>query len=48
MDYAQNGSLRQHLNNNFNSLKWNEKLCNLYYIAHGLNESTMIFIAAIY
>src|SRR3954451_9214651 len=36
MEYAQNGSLRQHLNNNFNSLNWIEKLYNLWYIAHGL------------
>ena len=36
MEYAQNGSLRQHLNNNFNSLNWNKKLDNLYYIAYGL------------
>ena len=25
MEYAQNGSLRQHLNNSFNSLNWNKK-----------------------
>ena len=36
MAYAENGSLRQHLNINFNSLTWNEKLNNLYFIALGL------------
>ncbi|POG64370.1 kinase-like domain-containing protein [Rhizophagus irregularis DAOM 181602=DAOM 197198] len=30
------GSLRQHLNNNFISMNWREKLLNLYYIAFGL------------
>ena len=34
--YAENGSLRQYLNNNFNSLSWNEKLNNLLHIALGL------------
>src|ERR1043165_5164691 len=38
MEYAQYGSLRQHLNNNFNSLNWTKKLFNLWYIAYGLNE----------
>ena len=38
MEYAQNGSLRQHLNNSFNSLNWNEKLNNLYHIAVGLSS----------
>src|ERR1700753_1818904 len=37
MEYANNGSLRQHLNNNFNSLNWTKKLYNLDYIAHGLS-----------
>src|SRR3954447_23527278 len=37
MQYAENGSLRQHLNNNFNSLDWKIKLYNLYAIAKGLN-----------
>src|ERR1043165_5851172 len=36
MAYAENGSLRKHLNNNFNSLSWNEKLDNLRFIATGL------------
>jgi len=36
MQYADNGSLRQHLNNNFNSLNWHEKLDNLEDIAYGL------------
>ena len=30
MEYAQNGSLRQHLNNSFNLLNWNKKLDNLF------------------
>src|ERR1700743_3134381 len=38
MEYAQNGSLRQYLNNNFNSLNWFEKLLNLFTIACGLNS----------
>src|SRR5436189_4931732 len=38
MEYAKNGSLRQHLNDNFNSLNWNKKLYNLYFIASGLNK----------
>ncbi|RGB34110.1 kinase-like domain-containing protein, partial [Rhizophagus diaphanus] len=33
-----NGSLRQHLNNNFISLDWKQKLLNLYIIAIGLND----------
>ncbi|POG76257.1 kinase-like domain-containing protein [Rhizophagus irregularis DAOM 181602=DAOM 197198] len=32
------GSLRQHLNNNFISLDWNQKLQSLYLIALGLND----------
>src|SRR5688572_19679020 len=38
MEYAQNGSLRQHLNNSFNSLSWNKKLFNLSNIAYGLSS----------
>src|SRR5436305_12184991 len=38
MNYAENGSLRQYLNNSFNSMDWNNKLYNLYQIARGLNE----------
>ncbi|CAB4436711.1 unnamed protein product [Rhizophagus irregularis] len=38
MGYAQNGSLRQHLNNSFNSTKWNEKLKILQEIARGLDN----------
>src|SRR5436305_12421831 len=38
IEYAQYCSLRQHLNNNFNSLNWTKKLFNLCCIAHGLNE----------
>src|SRR5581483_11270862 len=37
MEYAENGSLRQILNDNFNSLNWTQKLCNLWYIASGLH-----------
>src|SRR5581483_5973388 len=37
MKYAENGSLRQLLNNNFNSLNWTDKLYNLWFIASGLN-----------
>src|ERR1700730_4503541 len=36
MEYAQNGSLRQHLNNSFNSLNWNNKIFNLNSISAGL------------
>ena len=38
MNYAENGSLRQSLNNRFNSMNWNEKLDILIQIARGLNE----------
>jgi serine/threonine protein kinase len=38
MFYAENGSLRQHLNNSFNSMKWKEKLDILRRIPHGLND----------
>jgi serine/threonine protein kinase len=38
MGYAKNGSLRQHLNNSFNSMKWKEKLDILRGIATGLKE----------
>ena len=38
MEYVQNGSLRQHLNNSFNLLNWNDKLYNLYNIAGGLKK----------
>jgi serine/threonine protein kinase len=38
MEYAKNGSLRQHLNNSFNSTKWEEKLNILQSIAEGLNQ----------
>ncbi|EXX54515.1 Cdc15p [Rhizophagus irregularis DAOM 197198w] len=37
MGYVINGSLRQHLNNSFNSTKWYEKLNILQNIADGLN-----------
>jgi serine/threonine protein kinase len=38
MQYAENGSLRQYLNYNFNSMKWKEKLGILQNIAYGLND----------
>src|SRR5437016_9470019 len=38
MAYAENGSLRQYLNNNFNKLNWNEKIHNLRMIAIGLSK----------
>jgi serine/threonine protein kinase len=38
MDYAENGSLRQYLNNRFNLLGWKEKLFSLYAIANGLAD----------
>ena len=38
MEYAPYGSLRQHLDKNFNSLNWNNKLNYLFHIAYGLNE----------
>src|SRR5581483_8866092 len=36
MEYAQNGNLRQYLNNNFNSINWRIKLRNLENITYGL------------
>ena len=38
MRYIENGSLRQHLNKSFNSLNWEKKLYNLYWIATGINH----------
>ena len=38
MNYAENGSLRQHLNNSFNSMNWNGKLGTLQNIANGLKD----------
>ncbi|POG67855.1 kinase-like domain-containing protein [Rhizophagus irregularis DAOM 181602=DAOM 197198] len=38
MEYAENGSLRQILNNNFNSMNWNKKLDILQKIANGLED----------
>src|ERR1043166_2647607 len=38
MKYANNGNLRQFLNNNFNSFDWEKKLRNLFVIAHGLSK----------
>jgi serine/threonine protein kinase len=37
MEYAKYGSLRQYLNNHFNSLNWKNKLWSLYGIANGLS-----------
>ncbi|GBC29095.2 kinase-like domain-containing protein [Rhizophagus irregularis DAOM 181602=DAOM 197198] len=37
MGYAKDGSLRQHLNNSFNSTNWYEKLDILETIAEGLD-----------
>ena len=37
MNYAQNGSLRQYLNNSFISLNWRDKLYILFTIAYGLD-----------
>src|SRR5437763_2723343 len=38
MNYAENGNLRHHLNNSFNSMDWGRKLNTLQYIASGLKE----------
>jgi serine/threonine protein kinase len=38
MEYAKNGSLRQHLNNSFNSTNWKGKLNILWMIAYGLKD----------
>jgi len=38
MRYIENGSLRQHLNNNFNSFDWGSKLSHLHDIASGLKH----------
>src|SRR2546421_5248769 len=38
MNYANNGSLRHHLNNSFNSMDWNKKLGILHDIAYGLKK----------
>ena len=38
LKYIENGSLRQHLNNNFNSFDWGSKLSHLYDIASGLKH----------
>ena len=38
MDYANNGSLRQSLNKNFNSMHWMNKFNTLSNIAHGLSN----------
>ena len=38
MQYIENGSLRQHLNNNFNSFDWKRKLSNLDNIISGLKH----------
>src|SRR5438067_46989 len=38
LEYANNGSLRQHLNNQFNLLNWVNKLIILYTIARNLSN----------
>ncbi len=38
MDYAEDGSLRNYLDKNFNKLSWNKKFCNLWCIANGLDK----------
>jgi serine/threonine protein kinase len=38
MQYAKNGSIRQHLNDSFNSMKWKKKLVILWRIALGLYD----------
>ncbi|RGB28009.1 kinase-like domain-containing protein, partial [Rhizophagus diaphanus] len=38
MEYAENGSLRQRLNNSFNSMNWEEKLKILLKISNGLKN----------
>ena len=38
MNYANNGNLRQYLNNNFNSFDWEKKLYNLWIIVLGLSR----------
>ena len=38
MQYAQYGSLRQHLNKSFNLLSWRDKLYNLEFISYGLEK----------
>src|SRR5688500_14136952 len=38
MNYADNGSLRQYLNNSFNSMNWEKKLDILQNISYGLNK----------
>ena len=38
MQYIENGSLRQYLNNRFNLLDWGDKLHNLHSIAEGLRS----------
>src|SRR5947209_10198268 len=38
MTYAENGSLRQNLNKNFNSMDWENKFYTLYNISEGLKN----------
>src|SRR5690242_9466395 len=38
MKYISSGSLRQHLNRNFNSFSWENKLYHLFQIANGLKK----------
>ena len=36
--YAENGSLRNYLDTNYDKLSWGSKLFHLWYIVHGLNN----------
>jgi serine/threonine protein kinase len=38
LDYAENGSLRNHLDKNYNKLKWSDKINYLHSIAYGLQN----------
>ena len=38
LDYAEDGSLRNYLDTNYDKLSWLEKFSNLYNIAYGLND----------
>ena len=38
LDYAENGSLRNYLDTNYDKLSWKDKFDNLWYIAFGLSE----------
>ena len=38
LDYAENGSLRNYLDTNYDKLSWEMKFPNLWFIVHGLNN----------